>query len=119
MKKLLVLILLLVGAVLIYNYTTSGEIAFLPSAPLTGEEQELQRLERKFETAAAEFDQALRSAGLAGLDTTGDADAAMREVERIEGSLDKLLRRLAGEDARRKAERLLMRLREFKRRAGA
>ncbi len=54
MKKLFVLILLVVGAVLVYNYTTTGEIAFLPSAPLTGEEQELQRLERAFETAATE-----------------------------------------------------------------
>ncbi len=119
MKKLFVLVLLVVGAVLIYNYTTTGEIAFLPAAPLTGEEQELDRLDRDFETAATEFNQALRSAGLAGLDTTGDADAAMQEVERIESNLDKLMRRLVGDAARKKAERLKMRLQEFKRKAGA
>jgi hypothetical protein len=110
---------LVVGALLVYNYTTTGKLTLLPAGPLTPEEQELQRLERAFESAAQEFNQALRSAGLAGLDTTGDADAAMGEVERIERSLEKLARRLEGEDARRKAERLKLRLQEFKRKAGA
>ena len=119
MKKVLVLIVLVVGALVAYNYTTTGEIALWPSAPLTEEDQELQRLERAFETASTEFNQALRSAGLAGLDTTGDAEAAMGEVERVERSLQKLMRRLDEENARKKAERLNMRLQEFKRKAGA
>jgi len=119
MKKVLVLIVLVVGALLAYNYTTTGKITLIPAGPLTPEEQELQRLERAFETAAQQFNQALRSAGMAGLDTTGDADAAMEEVRRIERSLGQLMRRLEGENARTVAERLKRRLREFKRKAGA
>lgn len=119
MKKVFVLVLVVVGAILAYNYTTTGEITLIPAGPLTPEEEELKRLERNFETAATQFNQALRSAGLAGLDTTGDADAAMKEVERIERSLSKLMRRLEVEDVRQKAERLKLRLREFKRKVGA
>ena len=80
MKKMLLIAVVVIGALLAYNFATTGEFTLLPQGPLSGEEQELQRLEREFETAATEFNQALRSAGLAGLDTTGDADAAMREV---------------------------------------
>ena len=118
MKKVFVLVLVVVGAILAYNYTTTGEITLIPAGPLTPEE-ELKRLERTFETAATQFNQALRSAGLAGLDTTGDAEAAMEEVLRIERSLKKLMRRLEVEDVRQKAERLKLRLREFKRKVGA
>lgn len=119
MKKVLVLVLLAVGVLLAYNYTTTGKVTLIPAGPLTPEEQELQRLERAFETAATEFNQALRSAGLAGLDTTGDADAAMEEVQRIERSLEKMMRGLQGEDVRGMAERLQLRIGEFKRKTGA
>jgi len=119
MKKIVLLVVAVVGALLAYNYTTTGELTLLPQGPLSGEEQELQRLERDFETAAGEFNQALRSAGLAGLDTTGDADAAMKEVRRIERKLDDLMRRLVSDDERGKAERLRRRLLEFKRKVGA
>ena len=90
-----------------------------PAAPSSPEAQELQRLERSFETAATEFNQALRSAGLAGLDTTGDADAAMTEGGRVEQSLEKLLRKLDGDEVRKDAEGLKMRIRESARKAGA
>lgn len=119
MKKMLLIAVVVIGALLTYNYATTGKFTLLPQGPLSGEEQELQRLEREFETAATEFNQALRSAGLAGLDTTGDADAAMREVERIERKLDQLLQRVETEDARKAAERLQLRVREFKRKVGA
>ncbi len=118
MKKIVLLVLLLLGAMMVYNYTATGELTLLPRGPLSGEEQELQRLERDFERAAQEFNQALRSAGLAGLDTTGDADAAMQEVQRIERKLDQLMRRLELEDERKKAEELRRRLKEFKRKVG-
>jgi hypothetical protein len=119
MNKIVLLVVVLVGAVLAYNYATTGKLSLLPQGPLSGEEQELQRLEQDFETAARDFNQALRSAGLAGLDTTGDADAAMQEVLRIERKLDGLKRRLVANDERIKAERLKQRLEEFKRKVGA
>ncbi len=75
-------------------------------------------MERAFETAQAEFHQALRSAGLAGLDTTGDAEAAMKEVKRIERNLDKLMRRLGNDDERKKAEQLKLRIKQFRHKAG-
>ena len=92
-----------------------GELAYGETPVHT----QLRRLERDFATAAQDFNQALRSAGLAGLDTTGDADAAMQEVLRIERKLDDLMRRLVTDDERRKAEQLKQRLLEFKRKVGA
>lgn len=119
MKNILVLIVVVVAALLAYDYVTNGELSLMPSGPSTAEGEELQRLERAFERAEKAFGQALRSAGLAGLDTTGDAEAAMEEVHRAERELKKLMPRLKSEDERRAAERLKMRIRDFKRRAGA
>jgi len=118
MKNLIVIVLLLVVGLFVYNYVTTGVFTFFPEKPSTPEEQELQRLERSFDAAALEFHQALRSAGLAGLDTTGDAEAAMDEVKRIERSLQKLMRRLPNEKVREKGERLKQRITEWKRKAG-
>jgi hypothetical protein len=118
MKNIIVIILLLVAGLLAYNYFTTGVVTLIPEKPSTPEEQELQRLERAFETAAREFNQALRSAGLAGLDTTGDAEAAMNEVKRVERSLQKLMRRLPNETARAKGEKLRQRISDWKRKAG-
>jgi hypothetical protein len=119
LKKLILMVLLLLGGMMAWNYHTSGELTLLPPGPLSGEEQELRRLEKDFDRAAKEFDQAQRSAGLAGLDTTGDAEAAMDEVKRIERKLLQLERRLVSEDEHHRAEGLRLRIRKFKRRAGA
>jgi|GEM_PF-1010252 len=119
MKNIVVLIVVAVAALLAYNFFTNGELSLMPSGPSSAEGRELMRLERGFEKAEKEFGQALRSAGMAGLDTTGDAEAAMDEARHVERDLAKLMPRLKAEDERRKAERLKMRIREFKRRAGA
>ena len=119
MKRVILVVLLAVGALMTYNYTKSGKFTLLPPGPVTGEEQELRRLEKDFDTASKEFNQALRSAGLGGLDTTSDAEAAMNEVRRIERRLNDLEPRLVRSDLRKDASRLRYRVTEFKRKAGA
>ena len=118
MKNVIVIVLLVLGGLLAYNYFTSGELTLIPSGPSTPEMEEIKRMERSFETAQKEFNQALRSAGMAGLDTTGDAEAAMKEVKRIERSLDKLVRRLGNDDERKMADRLKLRIKQFRHKAG-
>ena len=105
MKKLLALVVLVVGGFVAYQYI-GGSSGGSPEA------QELEALQERFEDARSQLAAASRAAGVAGTDTTADAAAAVQEVKRIQADLEKLRPRLS-EEARSKAEQLASSLREF------
>jgi predicted negative regulator of RcsB-dependent stress response len=115
MKKLVVLILIGVAGLVGYNYYTTGKLSLIPSSSISGEEQELKRLEKAFRKAQNEIIQGSRAASITGLDTPVDVIGAMQEIERVEKALIALKRRITPESAKTKAERLLTEIRAFKR----
>jgi len=113
MKGLILVVLLVAAALLAYNYVHTGRLTLVPSS-LSKSEQELQRLGERLDSARRQFEAAGRAAGVAGVDTTADAEAARREVERIEADLQDLQKRLEAAD-RFKADELMDKIQEFKR----
>jgi len=112
MKGLLLVVAIAVAALLVYNYVHTGKLTLVPSSLSTTEEQ-LQHLERRLTNAHREFQAAGRAAGLTGVDTSADAEAARREVERIEADLKRLEGQL--DDATRQtAAQLKDTIKEFK-----
>ena len=114
MKKALAVIALLVGGILAYNFFTAGQLTIIPGSSLSEEEQELKALESRFHTARSRLSQANRAAGMTGTDTTADAEAALRQVERVEKDLKEVMARLSSESARQKATGLEREIQDFK-----
>ena len=86
MKKLVLLIVLVVGAWLGVNYMRTGELAFLPKAA-SAAEQRLGLLEKELDGVNAQIAQAGRAAGMTGMDTTADVSALMVKKEQLEKAI--------------------------------
>ena len=93
MKKLVLLIVVLVGIWLGVNYVRTGQFSFLPTA-LSAEEQHVRDLEKQIADINAQMAQAGRTAGMTGMDTTQDVSALMQKKERLEKELDAARRKL-------------------------
>ena len=89
-KKVLTGIVLILAGVIAFNWITSGEVTLIPSSPLSAEGRELSRLHERFVAATHQYNQAGRAAGVSGMDTTADAQAAMEELNQIEKELQDL-----------------------------
>lgn len=113
MKKLFILAILGVGAWVGYEYSQTGSLPFSSSAPASAEEKELANLFDQFESARAEFRSGLKSAGLTGMDTTAQVDAAMQRVQRVGKSLGRLKSKLTSPQAKKKAARLEQEIKMF------
>jgi len=112
MKSVILLLILVAAALLAYNYVHTGRLTLIPSSLSSGEQQ-LQALEQRFDSARRQFEAAGRAAGVAGVDSTADADAARREVESVEAELKALRDRLEDAD-KPKADELMDKIQEFK-----
>jgi len=93
MKKLVLLIVVLVGIWLGVNYVRTGQFSFLPTA-LTAEEQHVRDLEKQIADINAQMAQAGRAAGMTGMDTTQDVSALMQKKERLEKELEAARKKL-------------------------
>ena len=112
MKGVILVVLIAAAALLAYNYVHTGRLTLIPSS-LSKAEQQLQRLEQRLDSAHRQFDAAGRAAGVSGVDTSADAEAARREVERVEQDL-KTLRGQLEEADKLKADELMDKIQEFK-----
>lgn len=113
MKKVLIVVILGVAALVAYNFATTGKLSLIPSAALSTEDRELRDLEQRLESAKHQFAQAERAAGIGGLDTTGDVEAARAAVKRIQSDLAALTKRLTSPSSIREAESLSSAAAEF------
>ena len=84
MKKILVVGVLIVAALVGYNYLTTGKLALIPSTTMSAQEKEIDDLVQQVRQATIQFAQAGRAAGMSGVDTTADAEAARLQVVAIE-----------------------------------
>ncbi len=111
MKKFALLILLVAGGIFAYTH-------FMDVEPASAEQRRLQALEDQFRGARDQFTQASRTAGLSGMDMTGDVEGVIRTVQRLEAELAGLKNRLTAAADRERADRLTREIQEFKRRLG-
>jgi hypothetical protein len=115
MKKLIIVVAVVLGALVAYNYVTTGELKLLPGASLSAEEREVADLEKRFDAARKEAAQAHRAAGATGIDMTADVESVRRSIRSIRQALDDLNGRLTTDAARQKADRLARAIRDYSR----
>jgi len=84
MKKLLVVVFLLAGGLLAYNYAATGEFTLVPSFTHSQEEQQVRDLEERFASTRKEMAQAGRTAGLTGMDTSSQVSAGLARIAALE-----------------------------------
>ena len=73
---------------------------------------------RQYHKASRSLLGAERAAGATGLDTTDDAELAIRRVRRIENELKNLKPTLKDEISKQKAEELMAKIQNFKHKVG-
>lgn len=83
MRKLVILALVALALWIGVNYLRTGRLTVLPGAG-DPQAQRLHDLEAELATVQAQIDQAGRSAGLTGIDTTADVAALTEKKARIE-----------------------------------
>ncbi len=113
-KNLIAIVVVVVVALVAFNYFQTGKFSILPGGGMSQEEKELNRLKGEFRRAAQAYRQAGRSAGLSGLDTTSDAEAALQTVDGVERDLKALRKRTKDAEVRSKIDNLLAEIKKYK-----
>ena len=93
MKKLVVLLIVLVGLWVGVNYMRTGQIGLMPSS-MSPEEQHVQDLQKQLDEISAEMTRAGQTAGMTGMDTTHDVSALLVKKEKIEKELQEARKKL-------------------------
>lgn len=114
MRALLTLLVVVVVALVAFNYLTTGEIKLLPGDSMSGDEHELNRLQGEFRAAAREYRQAAKSAAVAGIDSSDAAAAALAEVDRVERQVRELRTKATTPELKAAAEALLGEIAQYK-----
>jgi hypothetical protein len=113
-KKILIGVFVGLLGLVAFNWFTTGEVVLIPTSPLSAEGRNLARLEGDFATAAHNFYQAGHSAGMTGMDTTADAQAALQELDRIEREAQELKRGNPSPATSRRIDDLLENIRKVR-----
>jgi hypothetical protein len=114
MKNLITIAVVVVVALVAFNYFQTGEFKLLPGSSMSPEEQELNRLKGEFRHATQVYRQAGRSAGLSGLDTTSDIEAALHTVDGVERDVKQLRKRTKDPEVKSKIDELLAEIKKYK-----
>ena len=83
MKKVVLLIVVLAGALLAVNYQRTGLWTLVPTS-MSAEERILHDLEAELHSVEAQMSQAGRTASIGGMDTTADVSALIERKQRLE-----------------------------------
>jgi len=105
MKKLLVLLLVLAAGYFAYQKFVAGGVS--------GEQKQVRALADEFYAAKQRLAQAERSAGVSGMDTTGDVDGVNQAVDAMLEKLRELRDRLTEDKAIEEAGRLAQEMQAF------
>jgi hypothetical protein len=93
MKKLILLIVVLAGALIGVNYMRTGKVGLFPPA-VSVEERQLRDLEKQLEAVKAQMSQAGRTASMTGADTTADMSALMEKKAKLEKQIEEARKKL-------------------------
>jgi hypothetical protein len=113
-KNLITIVVVIVVALVAFNYFQTGEFKLLPGSSMSPEEHELNRLKGEFRRAAQAYRQAGRAAGVSGLDTTSDAAAALDTVDGVERDVKALRKRTKDPEVKAKIDDLLAEIKKYK-----
>jgi hypothetical protein len=105
MKKLLVLIVIVVAGYFAYQKFVVGNVS--------AEQKQVQVLADDFAAAKQSMAQAERSAGVSGMDTTGDVDGALHAVDTLLEKLRTLKEQLTEDKALALADKLEVEMKAF------
>ena len=114
MKNLITIAVVVVVGLVAFNYFQTGEFSILPASQ-SEEEQELNRLKGDFRRATQEYRQAGRQAGLGGIDSTAQAESALKAVDGVERDLKLLRKRTTDPKVLEKIDALLDEVQQYKR----
>jgi len=114
MKNIITLVVVVVVALVAFNYFSTGEFKLLPGSSMTAEEQELNTLKGEFRRATQAYRQAGRSAGISGMDTTSEAAAALKAVDGVEREVKALRKKVDDPEVQAKIDDLLAEIKKYK-----
>jgi len=114
MKNIITLVVVVVVALVAFNYFSTGEFKLLPGSSMTAEEQELNTLKGEFRRATQAYRQAGRSAGISGMDTTSEAAAALKAVDGVEREVKALRKKVDDPEVQAKFDDLLAEIKKYK-----
>lgn len=115
MKNLITIAVVVVIALVAYNYFQTGEFKLVPGGSMSEESQEVNRLRGDFSRAAQQYRRAGRSAGMTGLDSMDDAENAIKAVDGVERDLKKLRGQLKDPEVKGEIDELLQEISTWKR----
>ena len=93
MKNALVVIAVVAVVWLGVNYMKTGEVSFFPKA-VSAEAQHVRDLEKEIANVRSQMEQAGRTAGMTGMDTTADMSALMAKKDSLEKELAEVRKKL-------------------------
>ena len=93
MKRVLLLIVVLVGSLLAVNYYRTGTWTLVPTT-VSADERHLKDLEAQLRAVEAEMSQAGRTASMTGMDTTSDVSALLEKKQRLEKEIAEARRKV-------------------------
>ena len=113
-KNLITIVVVVVVALVAFNYFQTGKFSLMPGGGVSDEEKELNRLKGEFRRAAQAYRQAGRSAGVSGLDSTSDAAAALKTVDGVERDIKALRKRTKDPEVKAKIDDVLAEIKKYK-----
>jgi hypothetical protein len=107
-KKVGIAALVFVAGLAGYNLVTTGKLTLIPSSPSQSpEEQHLSSLEARVQSAGGQIQRASQAAGLSGMDTTGDVEHAMNDLEKVEAEAAAMKEKTSSPAIKERCDRLL------------
>jgi len=113
-KNIITIIVVVVVALVAYNYFQTGEFSLMPGGGMSDEEKQLNSLKGEFRRATQAYRQAGRTAGVSGLDTTSDAAAALQTVDGVERDIKALRKRTDDPAVKTKIDDVLAEIKKYK-----
>lgn len=89
MRRVVIVVLIVVIALLAYNYFQTGEVRLLPRR-LSSQEEKLLQLEKALEHEKRDLKALEREANAVGGATIGEAEQKMKKIEQLEKEIAEL-----------------------------
>ncbi len=112
MKKVLVIIVVAVVAMVGLQKLAQHRLG---TENLSPEQRLVQSLDERIDAANRQIAQASRAAGVSGIDSTSEAESALRELERVESDIQSLKRKSTSDEIHRECDRLMSKVEAVRR----
>ena len=114
MKTLIMVVVVVVVALVAFNYLTTGELKLLPGDTMSDAGHEVNRLRGEFRAAAREYRDAGKAAAVSGIDSSDQAAAALAEVDRVEHEVRQIAKTATEPEVKADADKLLKEIAQYK-----